>query len=122
MRRVFAVHPRACGEQASHVLVVADELGSSPRLRGTAEIGGPLDPLGTVHPRACGEQKDEDILTYVIRGSSPRLRGTVIPGGLGQPTRGSSPRLREQRLRQVLRVVVGVHPRACGEQRVVLQP
>ena len=70
------VHPRACGEQAVADVNVNTHPGSSPRLRGTAQVGrrqarfrrfipAPAgnrsifqeDAMtGSVHPRACGEQ------------------------------------------------------------------
>ncbi len=71
----YSVHPRACGEHTSWLLVTAVFDGSSPRLRGTHAGGwdhllclrfipapagntGPSklnNTLTTVHPRACGE-------------------------------------------------------------------
>ena len=74
--QVFAVHPRACGEQRSSCFPKNMPCGSSPRLRGTgawvasSEIGQRFIPApagnrardransahSTVHPRACGEQ------------------------------------------------------------------
>ena len=73
-----AVHPRACGEQKYIPEPLPDDLGSSPRVRGTvrevltADFGQRFIPAragnspsrvptaysGAVHPRACGEQND----------------------------------------------------------------
>src|SRR5690554_6873218 len=71
-----AVHPRVCGEQAVHALLLEPERGTSPRLRGTApviagaEIEARYIPASAgnrsglllavfptaVHLRVCGEQ------------------------------------------------------------------
>ena len=53
-----SVHPRACGERASKETAIS--IGSSPRVRGTAEREG----------CACGERGFD--------GSSPRVRGTEL--------------------------------------------
>ncbi len=71
-----SVHPRACGERDLHPAARYGHIGSSPRVRGTAELiraltehhrfiparaGNGSTPrwtprLTTVHPRACGER------------------------------------------------------------------
>ena len=68
-------HPRTCGEHILLTNVLTGAWGSSPRMRGTRELGGPAAPgLGIIpahagntsrfskssaaawdHPRACGE-------------------------------------------------------------------
>ena len=102
-----SVHPRACGEQHLEMATRSVSIGSSPRLRGTANDGGcwfevnrfipapagnsskrigPRRP-STVHPRACGEQVMNTRWPSSTVGSSPRLRGTAdspvafIPSG-----------------------------------------
>ena len=110
------VHPRACGEHSDSSVQVGDQVGSSPRLRGTrifqhpnhvphrfipAPAGNTSPPARrwpprSVHPRACGEHSCRKPLMGCSTGSSPRLRGTrqtVFPG---------TP-------------LMTVHPRACGE-------
>ena len=91
-----AVHPRACGEQASATPSTPALAGSSPRLRGTGLHLRPARhvarfipaPAGNrpsllhgersppVHPRACGEQLRRAKFQDNLPGSSPRLRGT----------------------------------------------
>ena len=93
------VHPRACGEQLILRSFKSGQIGSSPRLRGTASFATfrpgsyrfiPA-PAGnswvyrhwpsrkTVHPRACGEQLGMPTQAVTENGSSPRLRGTDAP-------------------------------------------
>ena len=90
------VHPRACGEHCPSDYLRAAFIGSSPRLRGTPEIGPDALELGRfipapagntasappwrrvapVHPRACGEHFNGAYTAASGTGSSPRLRGT----------------------------------------------
>ena len=91
-------HPRACGENAVPPKPIANEPGSSPRMRGKRHDPGvdwtsaglipahagktiSLDFLrknSGAHPRACGE--NFDLATHFIdeAGSSPRMRGKRI--------------------------------------------
>ena len=111
--------------------------GSSPRVRGTANLGylplmyhrfipacagnGCRQPQRrereSVHPRVCGERSVNDIPEMRKAGSSPRVRGTVesiIPET--KDTRfipacagnGANFRLKFQKM--------PVHPRVCGER------
>ena len=114
--------------------------GSSPRVRGTgfglhgderrqrfipAGAGNrsarkPATPFSTVHPRGCGEQAHRCYAAVEVAGSSPRVRGTghdhpqglhvrrFIPAGAGNS--GSRPSRRRSGT---------VHPRGCGEQRLM---
>ena len=118
-------------------------VGSSPRLRGTVNVGrnpylsGRFIPapagnraesyngywLGPVHPRACGEQGLHPGDEGSTPGSSPRLRGTVATAGTAQAiTRfipapaGNSLPVKCPALGQT------VHPRACGEQMFFTSP
>ena len=95
-----SVHPRACGERVPLPLFPGIAGGSSPRVRGTGIVAGPVRavvrfiparagngsstrrrPSGTsVHPRACGERSRKDARRSLWDGSSPRVRGT---GGFG---------------------------------------
>ena len=134
---VVAVHPRACGEQASCSNSTRQAIGSSPRLRGTEAVLAWVPsktrfipaPAGnssiclvargpsTVHPRACGEQCPLGLAPKGVVGSSPRLRGTVceyLDGGI--PDRFiPAPAGNRDSMRSRLRPGP-VHPRACGEQ------
>ena len=94
-------------------------------------------PRTTVHPRACGEHQSYTIGGRSMTGSSPRVRGTLVVPAC---PRGSSPRVRGTRpgrrsLHRGVRFIparagntpaaparssaLAVHPRACGEHRVV---
>ena len=131
------VHPRGCGEQRGVALTEPDQIGSSPRVRGTAvllTVLGVLDrfiPAGagnrsqqapcssapTVHPRGCGEQIEKRSRTYGKVGSSPRVRGTAA-GVVGHDLlrrfipAGAGNRLKPTNRRPKR----AVHPRGCGEQ------
>ena len=112
-------------------------VGSSPRVRGTAEIGHracldrrfipacagnsqqrPHDLFAVaVHPRVCGEQVGGAHGMGGCSGSSPRVRGT----GGGQrrpfPDQRFIPACAGNRPRQnCSRPCRTVHPRVCGEQ------
>ena len=98
----LSVHPRACGEQHVERNWFHGSLGSSPRMRGTAQgqphLRGHVRFIpahagnrssrssslssASVHPRACGEQEAGQLATLNADGSSPRMRGTVIRGGV----------------------------------------
>jgi len=134
----LAVHPRACGERGAVLIVEAEAVGSSPRLRGTrfrgvgshavsrfipAPAGNarsirPIVLPATVHPRACGERSWIRNMTSQRCGSSPRLRGTracADPQAFGS-------RFIPAPAGNALGVprtigVRAVHPRACGERR-----
>ena len=91
-----SVHPRACGEHPTGLIMYDMRAGSSPRVRGTrmkrARSGRPLrfiparagntglrgsQPRNrTVHPRACGEHGRAKQSPSTATGSSPRVRGT----------------------------------------------
>ena len=92
------VHPRVCGEHASHAGPVGNDFGSSPRLRGTPAVrGGDRSRVrfipafagntlhrrrgffpAAVHPRVCGEHSRAATSSARLPGSSPRLRGTPV--------------------------------------------
>ena len=94
------VHPRVCGEQTGHRIRAGTQIGSSPRVRGTAaKISAPgptlrfipacagnsaitlsCPPNVAVHPRVCGEQLTDCLATSFSTGSSPRVRGTARSG------------------------------------------
>ena len=129
-------HPRACGEHAvPHALLTLSE-GSSPRLRGTHELGVARGELGGIipalagntgrpawrlhcrrdHPRACGEHGNPFISRALVRGSSPRLRGTQHGVPVVNYGQGIIPALAGN-----TNPTCGYactrrdHPRACGE-------
>ncbi len=101
--RTSAVHPRACGEQTPHPEAHRLAIGSSPRVRGTANtvslarIERRFIPARAgnriaeaerlrrdeVHPRACGEQSGRKTQAALRAGSSPRVRGTARDGYFG---------------------------------------
>ena len=139
-------HPRACGENTTSAAPSALPRGSSPRVRGKHDGGhqgqarARLIPAragktssqestsatDSAHPRACGENGVLDVVNALAGGSSPRVRGKR-PGRRSMPPRcGLIPaRAGKTAELQLLRVVLGAHPRACGENhqavhRVVL--
>ena len=87
-----------CGEQSTWMAAKSEELGSSPRVRGTviektstgkyrgiipACAGNSMPVLidnnrSWDHPRVCGEQVTVEWLEACLRGSSPRVRGTGL--------------------------------------------
>ena len=90
-------HPRGCGEQSPASRQPKALVGSSPRVRGTAQrrcrdtARWRVIPAGagnrrrercsvsgmSGHPRGCGEQVVAIVREKVSDGSSPRVRGTV---------------------------------------------
>ena len=90
------VHPRVCGERLLHPVNAWNQVGSSPRVRGTptriyqrtlfrrfipacagnASIGSRATGALTVHPRVCGERPGVNSPFACNPGSSPRVRGT----------------------------------------------
>ena len=89
-------HPRVCGEHGDNNEESIEDLGSSPRMRGTpyrqpvlahgagiipAYAGNTLPATRTCswcrdHPRVCGEHERVCIEDIIVQGSSPRMRGT----------------------------------------------
>ena len=57
----LAVHPRVCGEQEVWKMNIIDQIGSSPRVRGTDCSKVDSCAKSTVHPRVCGEQSRSTI-------------------------------------------------------------
>ena len=129
-------HPRACGEHLACFDEVREDLGSSPRMRGThgvlsyirhaygiipAHAGNTrwntgLELRAGDHPRACGEHNHLYELRYTVGGSSPRMRGTLraharllIFVGIIPAHAGNTHILLGRRFSS------RDHPRACGE-------
>ena len=138
---VGPAHPRACGENNSHVSSFLASQGSSPRVRGKqgrvdehrhrrrlipARAGKtPACPqVGTglwAHPRACGENWSMTAMTARAPGSSPRVRGKLPEAhGPHQPT-GLIPARAGKTAPIASTWLPGTaHPRACGENLVRL--
>ena len=136
-RRDSAVHPRACGEQHRDPADLANECGSSPRMRGTgaasflvrkvnrfipAHAGNSIDPstisgVVAVHPRACGEQPGMIDPPSRPPGSSPRMRGTARDrADQAKDDRFIPAYAGNRRCGASWPRPEPVHPRACGEQ------
>ena len=117
------VHPRACGERPASSAMNWRNVGSSPRMRGTAIAyrsnsmahrfipahagNGPTQGFQaccySVHPRACGERP--------CRCGQAASEQRFIPAHAGNGS--SSPGATN---------AVPVHPRACGERLMVIKP
>ncbi len=98
---VHAVHPHACGEREENYNPLNPDIGSSPRVWGTAarrlrrslqsrfiptRVGNgtssqTCSSAPAVHPHACGERWHPRSLLLLDGGSSPRVWGTVGLGG-----------------------------------------
>ena len=125
-----------CGEHTPETPLTDEELGSSPRVRGTQMPPGPPKPQPRIipacagnteaavddeivsrdHPRVCGEHAEHDPIVSAVRGSSPRVRGTRQarqkpdrPAGIIPACAGNTG--------QIMTAIgsVGDHPRVCGE-------
>ena len=135
-RRPRPVHPRACGENMVRVARYADNLGSSPRMRGKQvhHAGGGVHgrfipahagktdsrvrerPSYRVHPRACGENTLSDGTCETCRGSSPRMRGKLVSHDCSFRVGGFIPaHAGKTHLVHCVHRTRPVHPRACGE-------
>ncbi len=69
-------HPRVCGEQPGKFMLGNINLGSPPRVRGTANFPREIDGLVRITPRVCGEQTPIAAPNYCVIGSPQRVRGT----------------------------------------------
>ena len=111
-----AVHPRACGEHGLHALHLIDQVGSSPRMRGTRWRGHWAATSKRFIPAHAGNTMGGAADKASKDGSSPRMRGTraiirsciainrFIPAHAGNTAH------------QCLALdLTPVHPRACGE-------
>ena len=101
-------HPRVCGEHPYRIIPIPEDMGSSPRMRGTrnarhgrhrqagiipAYAGNTNYPISSVcntrdHPRVCGEHQLPSYTFSLPVGSSPRMRGTPnVSKGSGRADR-----------------------------------
>ena len=134
-------HPRACGENPGAVRRRVGREGSSPRVRGKPPAvpgrrrirgliparAGKTEPLSSArknhwaHPRACGENGRGGAGQAVLQGSSPRVRGKPAGVSQGMGWGGLIPaRAGKTRTRLALPLAWPAHPRACGENAVVV--
>ena len=116
-----SVHPRACGEHAVPVPIKCRPVRFIPAHAGNTLARAFLRRSATVHPRACGEHQIFNALIDTGTGSSPRMRGTLpsstetaarirfIPAHAGNTDATGTARRPPP-----------VHPRACGEHRLLL--
>ena len=129
------VHPRACGGNELRPYLYAYQMGPSPRVRGKqrwrrrvtvpsgsipARAGETLNlwhvtTLRWVHPRACGGNPFSVRAKIPGVGPSPRVRGKhrLCPCHFHDP-RSIPARAGETPPEIVRRLVLRVHPRACG--------
>ena len=131
-------HPRVCGEHTPETPLTDEELGSSPRVRGTQMPPGPPKPQPRIipacagnteaavddeivsrdHPRVCGEHAEHDPIVSAVRGSSPRVRGTPTAMMCVSPMMGIIPACAGNTSRMRSRVQAPRdHPRVCGEHK-----
>ena len=140
--RYIRAHPRVCGENTNDTISAALEGGSSPRVRGkhapaeTRSAGERLIPAcagktpvtlnvtsaAGAHPRVCGENPRPRPDASQDSGSSPRMRGkreraeaAPLPVGL-IPAHAGKTWCAFQ-----FDCMPWAHPRACGENREVLE-
>ncbi len=134
---LLPVHPRACGERVLAGSNGGEELGASPRMRGTgrSSAGSPAgvrcipahagngrrwpaaESPRPVHPRACGERRVAVLLADFHCGASPRMRGTVRgQRGTNACGRCIPAHAGNGGCHGSSPQVVSVHPRACGER------
>ena len=129
-------HPRVCGEHPYRIIPIPEDMGSSPRMRGTLHVGDAIPDLDGIipayagntdqsiiafpscgdHPRVCGEHSDRPFILLDSLGSSPRMRGTPFTHFSGAERVGiipayagnTCPNGRGSRSDRD-------HPRVCGE-------
>ena len=133
----FRDHPRACGEQFCAVVFADCWSGSSPRVRGAADLARLVVGIQGIiparagsshdierhgilcrdHPRACGEQPASPPTMALLPGSSPRVRGAGAGLEQSRRHRGIIPARAGSRTCRASWSTGGRdHPRACGEQ------
>ena len=142
IKRDSKAHPRACGENVSGCVSASSVWGSSPRMRGKLGASGPvifpprlipahagktesLDDRGKrreAHPRACGENFPATVNNGRPDGSSPRMRGKRSSSWINLEVNGLIPAHAGKTFPALMASFkVGAHPRACGENLLILQ-
>ena len=132
-------HPRVCGEHPYRIIPIPEDMGSSPRMRGTLMISSYRSELSGIipayagntssscasrastpdHPRVCGEHFLPLVGCGCIGGSSPRMRGTRIFITSCVAVFGIIPAYAGNTREKFLYVLErGDHPRVCGEHLV----
>ena len=109
--RKVAVHPHACGENASGVITIQDVHGPPPRVWGKLDIPGtpavgkrstptrvgktlsppPRRDDHSVHPHACGENRSPTGQARCLGGPPPRVWGKPANQNGVSHTRRSTP-------------------------------
>ena len=133
----IAVHPRGCGERCPDCGTEQIITGSSPRVRGTVNLGKEAKymnrfiPAGAgngfarkefltataVHPRGCGERPWAILADSMLNGSSPRVRGTEVGiRGLATDQRFIPAGAGNGATNSKPPCSATVHPRGCGER------
>ena len=129
-------HPRVCGEHFCELPRDWRDTGSSPRMRGTQQLGiGHGKFAGIIpayagntltllaagecsgdHPRVCGEHVVERRSRRGFKGSSPRMRGTRVQMVRRDYLLGIIPAYAGNTFEDFLHLLfLGDHPRVCGE-------
>ena len=108
-------HPRVCGEHTPETPLTDEELGSSPRVRGTQMPPGPPKPQPRIIP-ACAGNTDSDDVRIAHDGDHPRVCGEHVTYAVeGASSQGSSPRVRGTQGRSVVRLpTAGIIPACAG--------
>ena len=111
-----SAHPRACGENMVRVARYADNLGSSPRVRGKRGPWAHVGVRGRLIPARAGKTKQSKT-HYVGAWAHPRACGeNPHAGDREREGAGSSPRVRGKHNDACYPPLPPVaHPRACGE-------
>ena len=139
-RQATAVHPRVCGERPTTTCARLTAIGSSPRVRGTLDVG-PAGPLRvrfipacagnarcwsmliappTVHPRVCGERFMASVPPTPDDGSSPRVRGTRVLAREAERQARFIPACAGNAVVTAAALYSAtVHPRVCGERTLM---
>ena len=131
------VHPRVCGERTVTSSDSMENVGSSPRVRGTAASRTGPSPQTrfipacagngrghsrhsqgpSVHPRVCGERSSIAPPASWYAGSSPRVRGTArSPDAHPRASRFIPACAGNGGREAVVPRELAVHPRVCGER------
>ena len=129
-------HPRVCGEHPYRIIPIPEDMGSSPRMRGTLHVGDAIPDLDgiipayagntshprrrtgrkTDHPRVCEEHFGRRRVAGVVAGSSPRMRGTPWLNPSRMSIGGIIPAYAGNTDQSIIAFPsCGDHPRVCGE-------